>query len=43
MWRDLAPYGLGEPAKRLSTLRHTNYSHRWIAASPPRYVAVRSG
>lgn len=26
MWRDLKPYGLGEPAKGLSRMRHTYYS-----------------
>lgn len=26
MWRDLKPYGLDEPAKGLSTMRHTYYS-----------------
>ena len=26
MWQNLAPYGLGDTAKRLSTMRHTYYS-----------------
>jgi len=40
MWRDLAPYGLGNPAKRLSAMRHTYYSPPLDSGFA---AAVRSG